>query len=555
MIPILYGAGTTEFSTNGLGGLPDAISGTVTEEKNGIFELEMQYPIDGLHFDELSVDRIIKAKPNQTADAQAFRIYNISKPIDGKVTVNAEHISYQLQHIPLLPFSATTVTELFTKISTYSATSNPFTFNADVAETIDYTLATPKSCRAVLLGDEGILDMADGEFEFDNFTVNYWLNRGQDNGVKICYGKNLKDLKQEENIEDTITAVCPYWSKDDTVVTLDDKIVSLSDSAFAYTRAVPLDLSSSFDAEPTQDELKSAAEEYLKTAQTTPKVNITVDFVMLGDTLDYPEFKGLETVSLCDTITVEFDKLGVNTTAKVIKTEYDFIAEKYNKIEIGDVKDRLADTVVKAAGVDKQQTNSLIEQIVQSQTSLITGAKDSYVVVDMDDNDGKGQRILFMDSPDVAQAKQVLQINKNGIGFSQNGVDGDYTDAWTIDGNFNTDFINAQLLRGVSINVTGGEINIESDSDSKSVIKLNRNDNSLSMHPYEITLQDSRGYTTYMRASYFMIGDPDGNAAFSVLPNGKTVNAPELFITAKDFWIQKSDGTTVSVKDTLGITD
>ena len=493
MIPILYTSGTTDFTTNGLGGLPDIISGNVIEERNGMYELEMVYPIDGLHFNEISIDRIIKAKPNQTDEPQGFRIYNISKPIDGKVTINAEHISYQTQHIPIMPMYANTPSAFFSKVSTYACCDMPFSFSTNKTKAISFRTTTPKSLRACMLGSEGsILDLCgSGDYYYDNFNISFLEERGHNNGVKIAYGKNLKDVKQEENIEDVITAVCPYWQKDDSVVVLDEKIVTSADDTFAYTRAVPLDLSSEFEEKPTQAQLKAKAEEYLKTAQKTPKVNIEVDFVALGDTLDYPELKGLENVSLCDTVTVEFIKLGVNATAKVIKTDYDFVAEKYNKIEVGDSKSRFSETIVKSAGVDKQKTNSMIQKVVESQTSLITGAKNSYVVIDTDDNDGNGQRILFMDSPSTASAKQVLQINKNGIGFSQTGVNGPYTYAWTIDGVLNTEFLSASALNGISANIIGGSVNLTTSSEEDSLIELSYNEWKAELCPLQLVLTNS----------------------------------------------------------------
>ena len=100
MIPVLFKANAVDFSTYGIGVLADCISCEVTEERNGTYELVLQYPVTGRNYGELSSERIIKAKPNDTADDQAFRIYRITTPIDSVVTVYAQHISYDLSISP-----------------------------------------------------------------------------------------------------------------------------------------------------------------------------------------------------------------------------------------------------------------------------------------------------------------------------------------------------------------------------------------------------------------------------------------------------------------------
>ena len=106
MIPILYSANVTDFSTFGLGVLTDTISCEVTEERNGVFECLLKYPVSGQHYGLITKECIIKAKPNDTAADQAFRIYRITKPLNGIVTIYGQHISYDLANVPVLPFSA-----------------------------------------------------------------------------------------------------------------------------------------------------------------------------------------------------------------------------------------------------------------------------------------------------------------------------------------------------------------------------------------------------------------------------------------------------------------
>ena len=105
MIPVLYPANATDFSSFGLGVLTDTVSCEVTEERNGVFECLLKYPVSGQHYGLITKECIIKAKPNDTAADQAFRIYRITKPLNGIVAIYGQHISYDLASVPVLPFS------------------------------------------------------------------------------------------------------------------------------------------------------------------------------------------------------------------------------------------------------------------------------------------------------------------------------------------------------------------------------------------------------------------------------------------------------------------
>lgn len=193
MIPRLYDASATSFDDLGIGALSDAISCVVEEERNGLYELTMEYPIGGAHYDDIVLDAIITAVPSDGADTQPFRIYAITKPISGIVTINAHHISYQLSNIPVMPFSASSVADAFTKLATYAAEDCPFEFWTDKTTTASFSVDYPESIRAKLGGQSGsILDAYGGEYEFDGYTVKLHASRGSDRGVTLRYGKHLR---------------------------------------------------------------------------------------------------------------------------------------------------------------------------------------------------------------------------------------------------------------------------------------------------------------------------------------------------------------------------
>lgn len=460
MIPILYQSTETEFTTNGLGRLSDVISCNVEEERNGAYELTMQYPVDGNHFADISLSKIITAIPADGKPAQPFRIYYISKPMSGTVEIKAEHISYQLSHIPVQPFEAGSAVAAMAGLKTYSAEANPFTFWTDKSTVANFKVNIPSSIRSLLGGTEGsVLDtFGGGEYEFDKYTVKLHNARGSDNGVSLKYGKNITDIRQEENIANTYTGVYPYWlgtndASEEVLVTLTEKVLhSANAQNFPYQRTIPLDLSSEFQTQPTEAQLRARAQAYMTANNIgVPTVSIDVNFVALWQTEEYKQFANLERVNLCDTVTVEFPVLGISAKAKVVKTNYDVLKERYNSIEVGDARTNFANQISRNTA---QAVNSLakrvpsktsMQQAIDHATQLITGGLGGHVVFTLN-ADGEPQEILVMDTDDIQTAVNVIRINANGIGFSTTGYNGTYTTAWTIDGHFVADFIDTGIL-------------------------------------------------------------------------------------------------------------
>lgn len=455
MIPILYDKTETTFTSNGLGRLSDTISCLVTEERNGMFEVEMSYPIDGMHYSDITLGCFVAVKPSRYGAVQPFEIYKISKPIDGIVTINAAHISYRLSKIPVMPFTAPTIGSALAGLGTYSAETNPFAFWTDKGTAAQYDQTIPKSCRECIGGSEGsLLDIYGGELEWDVFTVKLWAERGSNKGYTIRYGVNLVTLEQEESIENTITGICPYWHGVvdglDVTVTLPEKTV---DSPFAgnypYKRTVVVDFTEDFETEPTEDQLRSIAQTYVqRNGVGVPSVNLTISFVNLPDTLEYEGSVTIEDISLCDTVTVQFEKLGVMATAKVITTVWDVLRDRYDSIEVGDAKSTLADTIVSiddTANETKENITSNIASAIASATAAITGAKSGYVRA-IYDAAGNWSEIVILDTNDIATATNVWRWNSGGLGFSSTGYNGTYSTAITSTGEIVADFVSTGTM-------------------------------------------------------------------------------------------------------------
>jgi len=461
MIPILYEAKIKDFQNNGIGRLSDAVLCDVTEVRNGLFELEMQYPVDGAYFNELTISAQIMAKPAPGRENQVFRIYKISKPLKGIVTIRAEHVSYQLSHIPVTPFTASNAGAALSGLKENAAEACPFEVWTDKGTESAFSVTEPSSFRSRLGGSGGsVLDVYGGEFEFDNYVVKLHAARGADNGVTLRYGKNITDLKQEEYISNTITGIYPYWKGEDALVTLSEKIISAANAEkFPYPRTIPLDMTSYFDEQPTEEALRAVAKKYVEqNALGVPTVAITVSFVNLAETEEYKDIAPLETVSLCDTVTVEYPKLGVSASAKVVEAVFDVLQEKYKKLQIGSVRPSLEKTLAdQQKDISERPSVSAMQQAINHATRLITGAKGGYIILHQDGN-GIPFEILIMDTPDIATAKNVWRLNQAGWGHSNEGYDGPYEMAATMDNGFIADFIKAGTLQGVRIIAESGTI-------------------------------------------------------------------------------------------------
>lgn len=456
MIPTLYNEAETAFTSNGIGKLTEAISCVVTEERNGEYELEMEYPVSGKYYSEIKKSRIVFAVPSDGKTGQAFRIYKITKPIGGIITVNAEHISYQLSLIPVTPFEASTSNTARVGIWSNAVGTNPFTVWSDMQNsTASYKVTVPKSLRACLGGSRGsYLDVYGGEFEWDNWRVLIHAQRGINRGVTIRYGKNLTDFEQEENIQDVITGILPYWYNEEsnTLVMLDSKVVMSSyANNYPFRRVLPVDLTEKFENAPTQQQLLTAAQSYISSNDIgIPKISIKVSFVPLYQSEEYKGKANVERVNLCDTVSVYFEKFGITATAKVIKTKYNVLLDRYESIELGDAKSSFSDTIVKqqekAEEIETKiaEKAAFLQRAITHATQLISGGLGGYVVIEPNPTTGYPEEILIMDNPDKEQAVNCIRINKNGIGFSQDGYEPEnFTTAWTIDGTFNANYIAA----------------------------------------------------------------------------------------------------------------
>ena len=457
MIPVLYLPNAADFSTFGLGVLTDTISCEVTEERNGVFECLLKYPVSGQHYGLITKECIIKAKPNDTAADQAFRIYRITKPLNGIVTIYGQHISYDLANVPVLPFSTESRSPQLI-LSQLLAGDTRFTSWTDYSDAKAFSVTQPKSVRACLGGTEGsMLSKWYGEFEWDNFTVKFHSHRGQKTGVVIEYGKNLTALEQDEDNSGVYTALLPYavytpeGAETETVVTLPEVTLPIVTSEIVRAKTLIMDFSDQFDGVVTEEALRAKANSYIKAnplGATIPTVKVSFEPLW-----KQPEYSALlERVNLCDTVTIRHSLLGVSVSATVIETVYDTLAERYKSISLGQSKSSMITTISEVQStVDKVESTvgrfpKLLQTAIGKATGLITGQSGGYVVIHTSEENGQPYELLILDAPSIDEAVNVWRWNVGGLGFSHNGYNGPYETAITADGQIVADFITSGSL-------------------------------------------------------------------------------------------------------------
>lgn len=355
MIPILYEKTETAFVSNGLGRLRDCIECLVTEERNGVYECDFQYPMDGANFDLIQVGRIIGVTHDESGDIEPFDIVSYTRPINGVVTFHCVHISYRLSYCTVTASGINSLADALTAFES-AEPDMPFSFQTDKTSTgfVAAFDGIPKTVRSIMGGIEGsILDAYGGEYSFNNWTVYLHSARGQLRDFAIRYGVNMLDYEEDYDSQGTYSSVMPYWT-DGTDTVLGDRVDSSGATVTGRGECVPLDVSDKFESKPTKAQVEAEALAYMNSHNTLyPSQNIKVDFVRLQD-MGYENLGSLMQCNLCDTIKVIFPDYNASGTYKIVKTVWDVLSDRYDEMELGE----LSTTLAQALGISGGLNNS-----------------------------------------------------------------------------------------------------------------------------------------------------------------------------------------------------
>ena len=465
MKPILFSPGYALYNespdnlSNGLGRLSDAISCEVHTENNGEYELVMEYPVDGELFDQIVDNSLIVAQNDHLKKLQPFRVYRSEALIDGVVTFYAEHDSYSLLGIPVAPYTASGVAAALAGLKSASMVTNNFTFRTDKSTSGDFALKFPASARQVLGGMEGsILDTYHGEYEFDWYTVNLWNRRGSDNGFRVTYGHNMTDYTQDRNCSECYTGAMAYYYDSVEDVCVQTSVIAAS-GTYDHTKIAILDFTDRYESPPTVAQLTTALQSYMSSSNIgVPKVNWTVSYAQLENTLEYKDYPLLETVGMGDTVHVYFEKYNVEAQARVVATTWDVLLEQYKEIELGSIRAKITDTINQQT---EELTRTLDEETVRSISTMLTqammGANGGAIRFLDTNNDGDPDTLYIADNANPAQATKVWRFNYLGWAASSNGYNGPFTLGATLTDGLLANFVTAANLTAGTIQSQDGQ--------------------------------------------------------------------------------------------------
>lgn len=418
-------------TSNGLGQLT-VMNDSVTEELNGIYELEFDVLTSDKHYEDLKNNRLVKVNVDETGNEQIFRVYNIGEPINLVSHIKCQHITYDLAKVVVRPFSATGAVNIKNALKSNMLGTYPFTTWTDITNTTStFTNDIPRSFRECLGGYEGsVLDVLRPEYEWNNLQVKICARRGSDHGTRIAYGKNLTDFQQEENNENVYDAVYGYAVVDE--VTYQASSIYNKTGA-SFPKVLNVDFSNRYETgqTPTAAELLQYATDYATNNPIeVPSVNIKISFVPLWQTEEYKNIAPLERVFLGDTVHVFFDKLNVEASARVIKTVWIPSLGRYESIELGSARSNLNTVITQTV---KQETDGIVDSVNASTGFLEKELDDlSRLIINglglyrtEVEVTGGGVRYILHNKPELADSDVQYYMSAAGIMVST-----DYGTTW-----------------------------------------------------------------------------------------------------------------------------
>lgn len=567
------------YDTQGLGALSDWLTATVSNKLNGAEIFQGTYPISGTNADLIVEGRIIQCYVDENRAKQRLRIYYAKTSVTGNtIEVKAEPIFNDIRKSVLNKYDSgtekITATQAWqnAKVLAKPAIPSQFSFSSLVD-----TLANVKIEKANFLeffgGKEGsILDRFHGEFLKDNNTLHHETRLGTDHKIKAIYTKNLTGLDLEIDAQSVLVGVYPFISSSsegEDEITLPEEVIFTD-----YVDDYPAGYVSFVDFKDKATDvatLREVAKDWLKTNidKQKPQVSGSIELVPLRHQRGYEKFVDLEKVSMGDGVDVYHPQLKVNISARIVEYTFNVLTNSYDKLVVGNVKTNFLENTENNVSnlindaIDQLKNvgeiSDLINDIVDHQTDMITGQNGGYVLLDPKE---APSRILIMDTPDKNTARNVLQINNAGIGFSKTGINGTYETAWTLDGGFNASFITAGEIVGITIR---GTTLISDGADYRTSIangkmtwyskKVNKDIMELEARDYVSADAGIVSYTMKTGGG-FMIRNPQGNLVFSTWDNGN--NRPFLSFGAPNFrysnasYVTSGDGSSLSINGSAG---
>ena len=440
--------------------LDDCLECLVTEEENGVFELELTYSIASNNFSDIQNNRVVKAKASDELGEQLFRIYYVSNEINGKIYVKAQHITYDLMDnfVEGVTCTKSTCEQSFQTMLSKCVYEHNFKGYSDIEHTATYNLNRVNPLEAILGTKGSLLDTYGNGAKLKRDNYNIYLNksRGSNNGVTIAYSKNITGYKREIDETGVITCIYPFakvqkeLGEGDNTTTIEETIVlpeRFVNSKYInnYPHAKILAVDYSEREVKDIESLRTQANKYFQeTSKDIPNVNYKVEFVYLHQTTEYEDnnLKELELVGMGDTVTVIDERIGMNVEANVIKTVFNVLTDRYESIELGRFKGSINDII----GDLETNVDNALNQVNNMYTNF--EVLDDKIVSEVSRLEG-----------DVKASTSLWQQEADNITSTVTDLDGKYTQLkQTVDGFDFTGMVTFSDLAGTGTIINGSNI-------------------------------------------------------------------------------------------------
>ena len=555
----LFSQTDTLFSSNG-DKVIIPLRAKIHKEDNGSFYLDLETDLS--YVEDLTEGRIIVAPTPQ--GEQAFRVSNVQKT-KSKIKTKCYHVFYDSENYLIADSYVVdkNCNDALDHLNMATDNTSPFTTISDITTIASYRCVRNSLYEAI----QTVLERWGGHLVRNNFTIGIYNEIGQDNGVTVRYGKNIKDISCEENWDNVVTKLLPVGQDGILLNALDSaaSIYVTSDTQYSlpYTKTVSFtqqieqdnyiddegNLDQTAYIQALIDDLQNQAQDYVE-ANSVPQVNYTLK-------------ANIEQVTdIGDTVVVFDERLGIDITTNVISYDYDCILDKYIELEFGNFQQKLSNLISDITAQTQQTVTDATNNVaitlsseLQQATSQIWGVLgNSYVIYE-------GDKILVVDTLPKEDATNVIMINNGGIGFSQTGINGTFNSAWTIDGTLNMQNINVINLTANLIK--GGTLKLGSNLNESGILELYDETNNL------IGEMNSSGLKMYgLDGSYVLLNNEVGFAGYDRLGNEiywvngdefhmkKSVVEEEITLCNKlrfiPITIYDTDGTTI-LNDGIGL--
>lgn len=403
---------------------------------------------------EASIDLMDYLKQDMIACVQTpwgWQPFRCDKPeVNGKkVRVRAWHLYYDTENYVIADTNivGSGCQAALNKLKGGCDSTLPFSVVSDIVDAGSLHCIRKTFAEAV----NDVLEIWGGHLDRDGWNIGIRTTIGQDRGVTLAYGKNIKEITAVENWDNVCTKILPVGKNEVTIGFLTSDV----QYDLPYTKVVEFtqdleqgegETDEAFTAR-LQADLRLQAAQYLSD-HALPEVNYTLK-AHLQNVAD-----------VGDTIWVKHPKCQVDVETRVISVKWDAIKGEYKEIEFGNFRKKLSGlNSMVTAEIKKAEktTESFVNEELRKATDKIMGVMgNSYVIYD-------GDKILILDKLPKEEAKNVIRINSAGIGFSSTGINGTFNSAWTIDGTFDAQKINVINLNAdaiVSGSIDAKKINV-----------------------------------------------------------------------------------------------